>query len=170
MPKLNLPKKHMMALNAPLWRRAAALFIDLLVINLVVIGPFRSLILSQIPDASFTETVQYLLSNQESLNALGWIMVFLSILSFLYFTILERVLGQTLGKKMLNIWSVSFKGEKDEPTLTLWQSCLRNLYFVPLPLLGVLAIIDPFVLLFTKHNQRLCELLSQTKTVQYMEI
>ncbi|MCH8127911.1 RDD family protein, partial [candidate division KSB1 bacterium] len=62
--KLNLPKEREYVGTAPLWKRIAAFFIDLFIINFVLLIPFRPLLRVLVQEESgFSQMYSYLSSN-----------------------------------------------------------------------------------------------------------
>ena len=61
----------------------------------------------------------------------------------------------------MNIYIVSDAGD-----MKRWQALVRNLMFIPIFPFDFLFIADPIVMLFTKTNQRLSEILSKTRVVE----
>jgi uncharacterized RDD family membrane protein YckC len=75
--------------------------------------------------------------------------------------ILEKELNQTPGKMLFNLYVTS--QTKD---LKYWQLFVRSMFLIPVFPFVLLWVIDPIVMLFTKENQRLSEILSRTKVVE----
>ena len=162
MKRLNLPKENTFIGPALLWKRIAAFFVDLLIINLVILLPFSALFQNMIPkDYSVSEAYKFLRSSADFTSFISTISFFMSILVILYFFMLELKMGQTIGKMLLKIYVVS-----NTSNLTRWQLVIRNLVFIPLFPFVLLWIIDPLFMFFTKTNQRLTEILSKTKVVE----
>ena len=65
MKSLNLPKQRVYETPAGLIKRFFAFMIDLFIINLIIIMPFKNKLLSQIPESSITETIDLLNRNPE---------------------------------------------------------------------------------------------------------
>ena len=140
-----VPKKE----PAKFWKRTLAYALDLLLINLVIVWPFKpylekysnyALILSHIDDRSVAVITGIII-----------------LLSFTYFTILEFKIRQTFGKIILNLYVDSTKDD-----LTLGKSALRN-FTKPFP--AVLAV-DTLYMFFSRTNQRLFEKFSNTHVVE----
>ena len=156
--RLKLPKQKTFTGPALVWKRALAFFIDMLIINFIILFSFRRLFQEIIPASlSFRETFK--LVNAPGLSSLIFTTsVFAAILMILYFTILEGRLKQSIGKIFTNIYITSETKE-----LKLWQLLVRNLFLIPFFPFILLWIIDPIFMLFTKDNKRLSEILSKTK-------
>lgn len=162
MKRLNLPKEKTFIAPALVWKRIAAFFIDMIIINLVVLFPFRSLFEDIMPkNYSFSEAYKFLSTSANYTSFLTSVSFIMSILIILYFYLMERKMSQTIGKMLMKIYVVS--GNKD---LKIWQLLTRNLVFIPIFPFILLWILDPLFMLFTKTNQRLSEILSKTKVVE----
>ena len=173
MKRLNLPKESTFIGPALLWKRIAAFFIDMAIINLVVLFPFRSLFQNIIPkDYSFSETFKLLSSSTNYTSFLTSASFIMSILIILYFLMLERKMSQTIGKMLMKVYVVdasenaSSRSTSDNKELKAWQLITRNLVFIPIFPFVLLWILDPLFMFFTKTNQRLTEVLSRTKVVE----
>jgi hypothetical protein len=164
--RLRLPKKRTIEVNASIFRRILAFAIDLLIINLVIATPLRRVLVDMIPlNGSFFEIYNFLLNNSELNKTIMWISLALSTLTILYFAILEWKLGQTIGKVLLKVHVKS-----DSKEFKLWQAIIRNLFLLPFFPFVLLWVIDPLFMLFTKNSQRLTEIFSKSKVVQYHEV
>jgi len=162
MKKLNLPKERTFTGPANAWKRVAAFAVDLLIINLIVLFPFRSLLQKIIPkSASFADAYNFLNHNSGFSAAITFLTVIAAFLSILYFYMLEKRLNQSIGKILFNIYVVS-----DNKELKRWQLLVRNMFLIPVFPFILLWILDPAFLFFTKTNQRLSEILSRTKVVE----
>ena len=188
-PDLKLPRKKEFLGPASLWKRGLAFVIDLALINLIILAPFSSLYARLIPaQSSFMEMYQSLLSGTGPAAQLQTLSAISTVFIMLYFVLLEWRLGQTVGKMILNLSVIPFSGEsitsppmpaktasksskkKQAPEnpqkITLVQSLLRNILFVPLFPFGLLWIAEPVSLLLSRTGQRLLERLSKTQTIQ----
>ncbi|MBL7054203.1 RDD family protein [Candidatus Woesearchaeota archaeon] len=157
---LKVPKQKTFTGPALIWKRVLAFVIDMLIINFIILFPFRTLFQKMIP-ASLSIKETFELANSGELNSLViLISVFASILMMLYFIILEGRLKQSIGKILTNIYVVSEAKE-----FKFWQLLIRNLFLIPVFPFILLWIADPIFMLFTKGNKRLSEILSKTKVV-----
>ena len=166
---LNLPKKGSFVGNASLLKRALAFLIDLIVLNIVIVGPFKKVFLSIIPESgNFSELYNHFVNHPEITGKLTTLMIFITILIMLYFIILEWKLGQTLGKALLGIYVVRVGDDKKEKIKkpSFFNAILRNLFLIPFMPFALLWIIEPISILLTKTNQRLLELLSKTQVIE----
>ena|SRR3989338_4861446 len=162
MPRLNLPKERSFIGPALVWKRIAAFFIDMLILNLVVFFPFRSLFESILPkEYSFSEAYRLMSSSTHYTGYISSLAFVMSFLVILYFTMLEKRMGQTIGKMLMKVYIVS-----DINSLKAWQVIVRSLVFIPIFPFILLWIVDPLFMFFTKTNQRLAEVLSKTKVVE----
>ncbi len=162
MKSLNLPKERTFIGPALIWKRIAAFIIDITIINLVVLFPFRSLFRDFMPkDYSFTETYAMLSTSTDYTKFISSVSIAISILVILYFLFMERKMRQTIGKMIMGIYVAS-----DADSLKAWQLIARNLVFIPIFPFVLLWIVDPLFMFFTKTNQRLTEILSRTKVVE----
>ena len=161
MKSLNLPQEKTFIGPALIWKRIAAFFIDMVIINLFVLFPFRRLFQNILPkDYSFSEAYKFF-SSTDYTNFITSISFIMSVLIILYFVMLERKMSQTIGKMFMKIYIVS-----NNNTLKTWQLLLRNLVFIPLFPFILLWVIDPLFMFFTKTNQRLSDILSKTSVVE----
>jgi uncharacterized RDD family membrane protein YckC len=152
--------------QASVLKRLIAFIIDLLIINLVILLPFKRIFERMIPEtSSFSETLDFLSSNAELSSSITIIVLAVAFLTILYFMILGKKLNQTPGKMLFNLYVKS--KTKD---LKYWQLFVRSMFLIPVFPFVLLWIIDPLVMLFTKENQRLSEILSKTKTVEKYKV
>ena len=161
---MSFPNKKTIFAQASILKRAAAFFIDLLIINVIVLFPFDSVFEKFIPNDSFSETFEFLSGNADS-TSIKAIIISASIVTILYFVIFEKKLKQTPGKMLFKLY-VEGQG-KD---LKYWQLFARSMFLIPSFPFVLLWLIDPIVMLFTKENQRLSEILSRTKVVEMYKV
>ena len=162
MKRLNLPKEKTFKGPATIWKRALAFVVDLLIINLIILFPFRRLFQKILPEsASFTETYNFINQNSDFSSAVTFLTIVVALLSILYFYLLEKRLHQSIGKMLFNIYVVS-----DNKDIHRWQLLVRNIFLIPIFPFILLWILDPLFLFFTKNNQRLSEILSKTKVIE----
>ena len=156
-------KKTFLA-QASVLKRLGAFIVDLIIINIIILFPFRGVFESILPAAKFSEAFDFLRSPESSM-ILEVIMIAVGILTMLYFMLLEKKIAQTPGKMLFNLF-VRSQG-KD---LKNWQLFVRSMFLIPIFPFVLLWLVDPIVLLFTKENQRLSEILSRTKVVEQYRI
>ena len=161
--KLKLPKKKVITANASILRRILAFLMDLLIINFIILRPFRNVLLKLMPGGSFNEAYSYLLSNQNSNAVLFFITLMISLLTMLYFVILQYKLNQTVGMMLFNLYL-------EPKEIKFWQALVRNLFIIPIFPFFLLWVLDPVHILFNKEGQRFTEKLSNTKVVQVYEV
>lgn len=162
MKRLNLPKERTFIGPALIWKRIAAFFIDIAILNLIVLFPFRALFQKIVPkDYSFSEAYRLLGSSTDFTGFLSSISFIMSILMIMYFFMLERKMSRTIGKSIMKIYVVS-----DTEVLKSWQVFVRSLVFIPIFPFVLLWLLDPLFMFFTKTNQRLTEILSKTRVVE----
>ena len=162
MKHLNLPKEKIYVGPALVWKRIAAFLIDMLVLNLIVLFPFRRLFQGMLPkDYSFSEAYKIFASGANYTAYISRISLVISVLVILYFFMLEKKMSQTIGKRLMNIYVAS-----DTNSAKAWQLLARNIVFLPLFPFVLLWLVDPLFMFFTKTNQRLSEILSKTRVVE----
>lgn len=163
MNKLNLRKTFLG--QTSVLKRIIAFIIDFLIINFIILFPFKRIFNTIIPETeSFSETLNFL-DNAEYTTFITVIMLLAAVLAILYFMILEKKLSQTPGKMLFNLYVKS--QTKD---LNYWRLFVRGMFLIPVFPFVLLWVIDPIVMLFTKENQRLLEILSKTKVVEKYQI
>lgn len=162
MKRLNLPKERIFMGPAQIWKRFVAFFIDIFILLYIVFFPFWRLVENSVPtNMSFSKTREYIISNSEHLIHLKIVLISMLILMGVYFFLMEKKMGQTIGKKLMKIYVVADNDAR------LWHFLLRNMAFLPVFPFILLWIIDPlFLIFFSKTNQRLSEVLSKTKVVE----
>ena len=162
MKKINIPKEKTFVGPALVWKRIMAFWIDFLIITLVLSFPFGKLLKGVLPrEYSFSQMLKPMGEGPGLSTYFISIYLALSILTFIYFYLLEKKMSQTIGKKLMNLYIISDNGQ-----MSIWQLLTRNLVFIPIFPFDLLFIIDPIFMIFTKSNQRLTEILSKTKVVQ----
>ena len=160
MKKLDLPKERQFIGPALVWKRIAAFLIDMMILNLVVLFPFRRLFQGMLPkEYSFSEAYKSFAGTM-SASYISWISFAMSVLAILYFFMLERKMSQTIGKRLMRIYVAGDAGK-----LKAWQLLARNIVFMPIFPFILLWILDPLFMVFSKTNQRLSEILSKTRVV-----
>ncbi len=181
--------------QASILKRAAAFAIDLLIINMAILFPFDSVFQKIVPSDSFSEAFEFLSNNADSASIKA-IIISASIVTLLYFVIFEKKLKQTPGKmlfklyveaqgkdlkyskrtKFSNDYAFAISGVNKQIkhdyllTPSYWQLFVRSMFLMPLFPFVLLWFIDPIVMLFTKENQRLSEILSRTKVIEEYKV
>jgi uncharacterized RDD family membrane protein YckC len=154
--------KKGMTVNASFLKRGLALIVDLAIVNILILYPFHGILMQAVPHTSLMSTYRYI---SQGLLPKGLVIGFTLvniIMTFLYFYLLERRIGQTPGKILLNLKVVAM--EKSEPSILM-----RSALFVLVLHFTFFAIIDIGYALFNEHNQRLGEYLSKTKVVEQVK-
>ena len=143
-------------------RRAISLLLDLLVINLVIIYPFRGIFVKYFGKLtlaqSFSDTI--ILPTNVYLA-----LFFISLLALLYFTFFDYYLGQTPGMMILKLKSISLRSE--DQRIGLWTAILRNCFILPFLPFYIFWVVEPIYLAF--YKERLLEKITFTKTVNEIE-
>ncbi len=157
---VDLPGMRTVESGAQLWKRIVAFFIDILVLDIIIIAPFRKYF--SMPAGGIAESVEFLANNPEVTQTLKIILFLSTILALLYFSILESRIGQTLGKYIFKIYVRS----EDKKQLSFWKVLLSNITLIPFFPFIILWIVDPIHMFFSKNNQRLMEKFTKIITVQ----
>lgn len=147
---------------ALLWKRAVAFLIDLSIAYAILFLAVGDQLSEMLPDAaSFAES--YALMAESSV--LSWISVIFSLMLLIYFLLLERKFGQSIGKMVMKLHVQSDSGH-----ISLWQHLGRVMFLIPVFPFMALWIADPVAMLFTRNNRRLSEIVSKTRVVEYREL
>lgn len=157
-------KKTFLA-QASVLKRLGAFVIDILIINVIILFPFKGILESILPTTNFSEAFDFLRQDAGADTMINVIMLAISALSILYFMLMEKKTAQTPGKMLFNLY-VKPQG-KD---LKNWQLFVRSMFLIPVFPFVLLWLIDPIAMLFTKENQRLSEILSRTKVVEQYQV
>ncbi len=155
---LNLPGTRLVEQPAPWFSRVMAFLIDLVIINIVLFGPLKPLLLKLIPNPSFSSIG---FASAETVDAISSIVFFASVIALFYFVLLEYLLGQTPGKMFF-----SLKVASDNTGVSFWSCVLRSLFVFPFFPFIILWLADPLFAFFNHKKNRLSEVLSRTRTVQ----
>jgi hypothetical protein len=148
MSSLKLPRARVHLLDAPAWRRILAFLADLLVIDVIIVGPFERFY-QDIKMGSIAESLAAIPPQAVAAT------VAIGFLALLYFMLMEHVLGSTVG---MSVFGLAVAGDR-----TFWQCLVRNLYALPFFPFTLFWIIDPVLLFWRK--ERLLERWSSTSTV-----
>lgn len=148
--------------QASLLRRLFAFILDLLIINLIIVAPFRHIMLKLIPENASMIGAMSALQDQETLMVLQMVFMLIGILGFCYFILLEYAIGQTVGKIILNL---EVKGDGSRPGI--FRIMLRNLFLIPVFPFSLIWIFDlGYLLIFSGQGQRLTEYWSKTRIIK----
>jgi len=163
---LKLPTQGSFTGNASLIKRVLAFMIDIILLEFLVLTPFKNLFFRIIPDTTnITSLYTYLTNHPELTGKLTTLIMVVSVFVMLYFIILEWRIGQTLGKALVGIKVISLT-EPKKKGIGFFSAIVRSLFLIPFIPFILLWIIEPLVIIFTRTNQRLLEMLSKTKTVE----
>ncbi|MFQ5475137.1 MAG: RDD family protein [Candidatus Nanoarchaeia archaeon] len=165
MVELDLPKKRVVVGPAQLWKRILAFLIDILLVDMFIITPFRSTIMTLV--GFKMETFSMIFSAPANPEAIAIVFGFASVFVLFYFVLTDYLLGQGVGKMILNIYVVSIEGDVQPG---FWRCVLRSLFVIPLQPFQLLWILDPIFMIFNKNNQRLTEFIGKTATLQAYSI
>lgn len=144
-------------------RRTLAFIIDMCIINLIIIYPFRGIF------ARYFGNLK--LENLFGANAIAipssiyWALFFISVLALLYFSFFEYYLSQSPGKIIMKIRVISTT--ESDGSINLWNAILRNCFVIPFFPFYIFWAVDPIYFAF--YKERLLEKLSSTKTVHVNE-
>ncbi len=175
--KKGVPGKRTVQLDSSLFKRALAFIADLLILNLVVIIPFRQALLSLVPANLGPQALMEVIQQNPALAVkLNYITFAIGSLMLIYFVVLEQKFGQSPGKMMLNLKVISARqknnsnNKKKKSQIHLWQNIIRCLFLIPLFPLPLLIIIDPLTMLLTRRNRRLSDIISFTRVVEEVAV
>ena len=146
---LNLPQQRCVKKDASFFKRFLALVIDILVINVVIVLPFAGLF----------QGLSYSFSEVDSVELSGLLitaLVIISLLSLLYFSLLQYFLGKTVGGHLMKI---SLEGKRG-----FWKCLVRNVFVIPFFPFYLLWVIEPLHLIF--YNQRLLDKWTKIRMVE----
>lgn len=165
MPRLKIPKARIVEASANIWKRVVAFLADLLIINIVVIYPFKKHFRSLIPSTKYGEAINYVLANPSIANTMTTVAIMVSIIVVLYFSLSEFKTGTTLGKYFLKLKVKSLGKE-----VRFWQFFVSNLTFIPFLPFILLWVVDPLHMLVSEKKQRLMERIAKLETVEEVVI
>ena len=129
-----------------LWKRVFAYIIDAVIVNLIIVYPFKGFF------GNFDEDIFV----KEFGSDIFMVILIISVLTILYWAVLEYFLKQSIGKSLLNIYIRSTEKE-----LNFWQCIVRNLSKVS----ALILFIDCLRIIFKSEYQRYLEKLSKTEVV-----
>ena len=166
MEDIKIRRGKIFTAQASILKRALAFIVDILIIDFFILFPFKGAFEKIMPETgSFSKTLDFLSSNPEHSASITIIVLAAAFLAILYFMILEKKIGQTIGKMMFSLYV-----ESQAKELKYWQLFVRSMFLIPVFPFVLLWVIDPVVMFFTKENQRLSEILSRTKVVEKYKI
>lgn len=165
MPRLKLPKQRTMEIPARLWKRAIAFVVDLLVINAIILFPFKSYFRSVVPTTNYSEAIMYVSSNPSIIDTMSKIAIMVSILVVLYFSLSNFKAGTTIGKFLFKLKTKSLDKESK-----YWQFLVSSLTFILVMPFMLLWIVDPLHMFLTEKKQRFMERISKLQTVEEVTV
>tara|TARA_Y100000310_G_scaffold336465_1_gene421064 strand:+ start:58 stop:543 length:486 start_codon:yes stop_codon:yes gene_type:complete len=144
---------------APLWKRVFAYFVDLAIINFVVAFPFQGIMQKfvSVETDNFSSILNFFKGSPETTKVLFFTSLIMSVLTVLYWAVLEFKIQQSVGKMLLNIHVKSTK----KGDLKFSQCLVRNITKISL----IPIILDSVYMIFTKQHQRYFERMSNTEVV-----
>jgi uncharacterized RDD family membrane protein YckC len=165
MPRLKIPKARVVEVPASLWKRALAFIIDLFIINTVILFPLEKYFKSIIPATSYKDVARYVMENPSVTDKLTVIMIVISIIIVLYFSLSNYKTQTTLGKYLFRIRT---KGAEKEAKY--WQHLVGSLTFIPFMPFAVLWVIDPIYIMMSEKRQRLMERIAKLITIEEVAV
>ena len=139
--------------HASLWKRAIAYLIDSLIIGFIVLWPIKSAVKAN----GFMGMKEIFKAAPVFSLKIGIISLIISIITVLYWAIMEYKLSQSVGKIVLGIKVVSRR--KD---LVFKQCVIRNLTKFS----SFLLFLDTLYMIIRKQHQRFFEKLSDTEVIE----
>jgi len=162
---LNLPGERLVKVNANVLRRFLAFLLDMIIISLLTL-PIQGFMKVEQKE-TFGETLKAMMASPGFGSKMMIAAVFFAIIAILYFTILEFMMRQSVGKMIFKVYVDSLA---NHGKMTLGQSFLRNLFLIPFIPFSFIAIADPIFMLWTRENQRLSEMICKTKVVEFVRV
>jgi len=152
--------------NVGFWKRAFAFIIDLLIINLVIIYPFRGIFVDRFGKLSFSEAIAA--GGQVLPNNIYFTLFIMSVLALLYFTFFDYYLEQSPGQMLLRIKVISTRPKEGSANdaaqgIGFWAALTRNCFILPFFPFYAFWIIEPIYL--AVYKERFLEKITLTKTV-----
>jgi len=156
-----MAKSSLLRFNMPasLLKRTFAYLIDVIVVNFVIMWPFKEII--NIKTDNFSETYNILASTPGLTYKLFLSFLVIGTLSILYWAVFEYRIKQSIGKMIMNISVKPLSGE-----LSFRAAVLRNLSKIS----SLLLAFDVAYMLYKKTNQRYLEELSNTEVIEGVEL
>jgi len=143
--------------QAKLWKRVAAYGIDMLIINIIVLYPFKEILKKY-------ETNTAILSGINYDSTLIILTFTVAVLALAYWVLFEHLIQQSIGKMLFNLYVVSATKAKTKlakkPSLA--QIVTRNV----IKPFSLVLLIDVLYMIIKKKNQRLFEVFSNTKVIE----
>ncbi|MEM0231338.1 MAG: RDD family protein [Candidatus Woesearchaeota archaeon] len=181
-------KRRVLAVNAGFLVRGVALLVDLLLLRFTIAIPFVNKLLSFYEMAGipvhetnstlnsseiFNVSQAYFESHPEVLNQFFLWLFGMFAAFWLYFSLMEFFFGQTFGKMLIKLAVIKDEKEevRDGKSLkpSIFKCLLKNVRFLTIFPFFLIWLFDLLFLLFRKDRRTFSEVISGTKTVQYVE-
>ncbi len=133
---------------ASLWKRILAYIIDIIIINIIIVGPFLPILNSL--------NINFTLKHINTILFIFLVIFVIALISIFYWSILEYKIKQSVGSLLFNL-EVNSKFKK----LKFWQCFVSN---ISKPF-SIIFILDLIYFLFNK-KQRYFEMLSKTELIE----
>jgi uncharacterized RDD family membrane protein YckC len=163
-------KRKLIVVEASLWRRVAAFFIDYIIINGLILFPFNRLIERMFKVDNIMNIFSMVSDSNFDLTPLIYISLMMGIISLFYFSIIEFKFNQSIGKIIMNIYVVNTNKKltyKGIPKMTFFQSLIRSLPLIFFFIFPLVIFFDIVSVLFNKDRLRFMEKVSKTKTITF---
>ena len=155
MPRLKLPKERIVEVPARIWKRALAFIIDLIIIDSIILYPFENYLRSALPAETLNQGFGII---KNPIQMPGSIIIMISLLFLLYFSLSGYYTGTTAGRLLFRI---KIKNQAKEKRI--WQFLVSNITFTAIP---ILWLIDFIYLLVSAKKQRLMERLGKLESIE----
>jgi len=158
---VNLHNEEVEIINAPLYRRVVAYIIDLFFFYLVLFQIFFMIYLpvTGIPtSAGFSEIQDYLVTHPSAAGKMIIGVFGATVVYFLYFVLVEKEFGTTVGKYVMKLKVVSVNHHALSYLQTLTRNLTKTVFW---PLIGI----DLLGVTLTKEKQRFSDILAGTKVI-----
>ena len=158
---LKLPKKRMMIADASKLKRIVSFFIDFILVQIIIFGPFSGVVQNQIPmSTNFQENLLFMEQNPDLLYELAPVLFTMFFLVFAYFMIFEYFMQTKPGKLIFGLKIVGIENSKPN----ILRLIARNVVAFPVFPFTIFWIADPLYLIFT--GQRLIDKFTQIKVIE----
>ncbi len=157
-------KERRITAPASVLKRIAAFIVDMIILEFVLMWPFRKIFTAQVPTDSLKITTDFFSTNPEIATGLYISAGIVAGLAILYFAVLEWKFQQTIGKMIFGLYVTNKK------RLNLATCIFRNIFLIPFFPFILLLVTEPLFMIFTKEHQRLLEIITKTKVVEYYKI
>jgi uncharacterized RDD family membrane protein YckC len=165
-PKESYPQPSVAEVSASIWKRIGAFLIDMLIVYVIVVFSLGDKLLPPLEEAaSFAETYAAVAKSSGISDGISFVF---STLFFMYYMMLERKFGQSLGKMVVNIYVVAAIPDKKD--ISGMQNLGRSLFLIPFFPFMLLWFVDWVSIFFSKDSQRLSEILSKTKVIERKQV